>query len=147
MAFTQEVSHPVQRNSASNPVWMDGLRIVLGLFLFIKGVMFLEYTSDVFLVFSQNQDFISLQKAPVLTSTVHIVGGLMIAMGFLTRLALLCQMPVVLGAVLLVNRHRGLHLENTELWISVAVLGLLLFFMIMGPGRYSVDNKVLRKQK
>ena len=28
-------------NSASNPVWMDGLRIVLGLFLFVKGALFL----------------------------------------------------------------------------------------------------------
>jgi len=147
MDLSHEISQPAHRNSASNPVWMDGLRILLGAFLFVKGVMFLEYPSDVFHVFSQHQDYISLQKAPIVTSAVHIVGGLMIAMGFLTRLALLCQIPVVLGAVLLVNRHQGLQLENTELWLSVIVLGLLLFFMIVGPGRYSVDNKVLRNQK
>jgi putative oxidoreductase len=147
MSLTHEINHVASRNSASNPVWMDGLRISLGLFLFIKGILFLEHSSDVFLIFSQSQDLISMKKASILTSVVHIAGGLMITFGMLTRLALLCQIPVVLGALLVVNPQRSLQLDSVELWMPVAVLGLLLFFMIVGPGRYSVDNKVLRQQK
>ncbi|WP_276496343.1 DoxX family protein [Pontibacter litorisediminis] len=147
MNYTHEINHASPRTSANNPLWMDGLRIALGLFLFIKGLLFLEHNTDVFYIFSQSQDFISMQKASLFTSAVHIIGGLMIAFGFLTRLALLLQIPVLLGALLIVNPQRGLHLGNTELWLSVLVLGLLLFFMVVGPGRYSVDNKVLRKQK
>ncbi|GAB3818222.1 DoxX family protein [Pontibacter rugosus] len=148
MNLTHEINHSSERiNSANNPVWMDGLRIILGIFLFIKGIMFLEHTSDVFYLFSQSQDVISLKKASMITSLVHIIGGLMIASGSLTRLAILCQMPVVLGAVLIVNPQQGLHIENTELWLSILVLGLLLFFMIVGPGRYSVDNKLLRQKR
>ncbi|WP_266206010.1 DoxX family protein [Pontibacter kalidii] len=147
MNVAHELNHAAPRNSASNPVWMDGLRILLGLFLFIKGILFLEHSSDLFYVFSQSQDFIGMHKASVFTSAVHIIGGLMIAFGFLTRLALLLQIPVVLGALLIVNPQQGINLSNTELWLSGAVMALLLFFMIVGPGRYSVDNKVLRHQK
>jgi uncharacterized membrane protein YphA (DoxX/SURF4 family) len=146
MTLTHEINHAERRNSASNPVWMDGLRILLGLFLFIKGILFLEHTSDVFYVFSQSQDIISPDKASMMTSGVHIIGGLMIAFGSLTRLAVLCQIPVVLGALLIVNPKQGLHMENTELWLSGVVLALLVFFMIVGPGRYSVDNKILRQR-
>ncbi|MBF9254859.1 DoxX family protein [Pontibacter sp. 172403-2] len=147
MELTHEVQHTRRINSASNPVWMDGLRIALGLFLFIKGILFLEHTTDVFYMFSQHQDIISIRKASMFTSAVHIIGGLMIAFGFLTRLALLCQIPVLLGAVLVVNPQRGVDMGNAELWLSVIVLGLLVFFMIVGPGRYSIDNKILRPKQ
>ncbi|PRY15516.1 putative membrane protein YphA (DoxX/SURF4 family) [Pontibacter ummariensis] len=147
MDITHNASRSRHKTSASNPVWMDSLRILLGLFLFVKGILFLEHTSDVFYIFSQSQDIISLRKASVITSGVHIVGGLMIAFGCLTRLAILLQIPVLLGAVLVVNPQRGVHLENTELWVSFVVLSLLLFFMIVGPGRYSVDNKILRQRR
>lgn len=146
MSLTQEVKSSTRVNSANNPVWMDGLRILLGLFLFVKGVMFLEHTSDIFYIFSQNQDVLGVRNASILTSVVHMVGGLMIALGCLTRLALLCQFPILIGAVLIVNPQGGVQVGNTELWLSVLVTGLLLFFMIVGPGRYSVDNKILRQK-
>ena len=146
MNATQDLHRSTRVNSANNPVWMDGLRILLGLFLLIKGVMFLEYSSDVFYIFSSSQDLIDTKRAAALTSVVHIVGGAMIAFGCLTRLALLLQFPILIGAVMIVNPQRGIGMENTELWLSLVVMALLLFFMIVGPGRYSVDNKVLRQK-
>lgn len=146
MSLTQEVNSSARVNSASNPIWMDALRITLGLFLFLKGIMFLEHTSEVFYIFSESQDVLGFRKASILTSVVHIVGGLMIAFGCLTRLALLCQFPILIGAVLIVNPQRGVQIENTELWLSIFITSLLLFFMIVGPGRYSVDNKILRQK-
>ncbi|MDQ3292757.1 MAG: DoxX family protein [Bacteroidota bacterium] len=139
--------HPSRRlNSASNPKWMDGLRIILGLFLFVKGLMFLEHNTDVFYIFSTSQNLVSMEKATLFTSIVHIIGGLMIAVGCLTRLSLLCQIPILLGAMLIVNPQRGVHLGNTELWLSILVTGLLVFFMVVGPGRYSVDHRILRQK-
>ncbi len=146
MAISQEIQRPQAVNSASNPIWMDGLRILLGLFLFVKGIMFLEHTTDVFYIFSSSQNILSAGKAAMLTSLVHIAGGFMIAFGALTRLALLCQFPILIGALLIVNPQRGVNVNNTELALSVIVTGLLLFFMIVGPGRYSVDNKVFRQK-
>jgi len=146
MNVAHGLNHSERINSANNPIWMDGLRILLGLFLFFKGIMFLEHNSDVFYIFSSSQDILSMQKANMLTSIVHIVGGLMIAFGCLTRLSLLCQFPILIGAVLIVNPQRGVNAGNSELWLSILVTGLLLFFMIVGPGRYSVDNKILREK-
>jgi uncharacterized membrane protein YphA (DoxX/SURF4 family) len=140
--------HPMakrkNRNSASNPVWMDGLRILLGLFLFVKGISFLNNSSDVFYLLSQQESLEHLKKASLFFSVFHIIGGLMIAFGFLTRFALLIQIPILIGAVFIVNTQNGLTLDNVELWVSAAVLALMLFFMIVGPGRYSVDHKLLR---
>ncbi|WP_139924474.1 DoxX family protein [Hymenobacter sp. DG01] len=134
------------RNSASNPIWMDGLRIMLGAFLFIKGISFLDNSSDVFYLLSQQQSMEGLKKASLFISTFHIVGGLMIGIGALTRFALLLQIPILAGAVLLVNFRNGLRLDNTELWVSMLVLLLCLFFLIAGPGRFSIDHKVFRNQ-
>ncbi|MEJ8804271.1 DoxX family protein [Pontibacter sp. H249] len=148
MAFAHEIRHPHRINSANNPIWMDGLRVILGMFLFLKGVLFLEHTTDVFYIFSSSQELLSEGKAHFLTSAVHIVGGLMIMVGMLTRLALLCQIPILLGALLIVNpqQESGLSLQNTELILSLAVTVLVVFFMVKGPGRYSVDNKILRQR-
>ncbi|QJX49224.1 DoxX family protein [Hymenobacter taeanensis] len=134
------------RNSASNPVWMDGLRMLLGLFLFIKGISFLNNSSDVFYLLSQQESLEHLKKASLFFSVFHIIGGLMIAFGFLTRFALLIQIPILIGAVFIVNTQNGLTLQNVELWVSAAVLALMLFFMVVGPGRYSVDHKLLRQE-
>ena len=147
MNVAHNLQHAGRVNSASNPIWMDALRILLGLFLFLKGITFLANNSDVFVIFSASQDILPLERAPMLTGIVHIIGGLMIAFGCLTRLALLCQFPILIGAMLIVNPQRGVHAGNTELWLSVFVTGLLLFFMIVGPGRYSIDNKVLRQKQ
>ena len=95
---------------------------------------------------SEQQSLSGLRQAPLFFSVVHMLGGLMIAFGALTRLALLCQIPIVFGAALVVNPQRGFRIENTELWLSILVLGLLLLFMIKGPGRYSIDNRVFRNQ-
>lgn len=146
MNVAHNLQHAERVNSANNPIWMDALRILLGLFLFLKGITFLEHNSDVFLIFSASQDILPMEHAPMLTAIVHIVGGLMIAFGCLTRLALLCQFPILIGATLIVNPQRGVHAGNTELWLSILITGLLLFFMIVGPGRYSIDNKVLRQK-
>ncbi|GAB2790696.1 putative membrane protein YphA (DoxX/SURF4 family) [Hymenobacter luteus] len=135
-----------RRTSATNPIWMDALRIMLGLFLFIKGVSFLDNSTDVFALLRQQPSLAELRKASLFVSTFHIVGGLMIAFGALTRFALLLQIPILAGAVLLVNFRNGLRPENTELWVSALVLLLCLFFLIAGPGRYSIDNKVFRHQ-
>jgi uncharacterized membrane protein YphA (DoxX/SURF4 family) len=133
------------RNSSSNPIWMDGVRILLGLFLFVKGVTFLDKSSDVFYLLTQQQTLGHLSKTSFFFSIFQMIGGLMIAFGALTRFAFLCQIPIMLGAIFIVNLRNGLSLDNLELWISMVVLVLCLFFMIAGPGRFSVDNKIFRQ--
>lgn len=108
----------------------------------------MEHITDVFQLFTAGNDITQTGKAHILTSMVHIVGGLMIAFGMLTRLALLCQIPILIGALLIVGpQQSGIQLDNTELMLTIFLTALILFFLIKGPGRYSVDNKVLRPKQ
>jgi len=66
----------------------------------------------------------------------HFVGGIMIVFGLLTRLVLIVQLPIFIGAVA-INFFGTMHLQNfTEASI---VLILSLFFLIYGSGKHSVD--------
>jgi len=44
----------------------------------------------------------------------HLVGGLLIAMGLITRPAILFQLPILIGAVLFVRPETGLITINTD---------------------------------
>lgn len=129
-------------NSSQNPIWMDGLRILLGLFIFVKGLLFIEYASDLFAVFSGQFSW-NYPRAHSFTSIIHIIGGLMITVGLLTRLSLICQIPIFLMSPLIQNKEQVAQ-GSAEFWVAALLVALLLFFMVVGPGRYSLDNKVLR---
>ena len=116
------------------------LRIGLGIFLLIKGLLFAEYACDVFQAVSTTP-FLSLSysKATMLGGITHVIGGALLTLGYQTRLAALLQIPILIGAVFLVNMQKGIRADNLELWVSTAVLALLLVFLIKGAGRPSLD--------
>jgi uncharacterized membrane protein YphA (DoxX/SURF4 family) len=67
-----------------------------------------------------------------------MVGGTLIALGVLTRLSSLIQIPVVFGAVFFINILQSP--VNTELWASIIALILLIVFTIIGSGKLSLDR-------
>jgi uncharacterized membrane protein YphA (DoxX/SURF4 family) len=116
----------------------------LGLFLLLKGVAFMLNISDLKNLI-ENQADISLPADLFIAvvyyaAFIHMVGGALIAMGILTRLSSMLQLPVVFGEVLFVNIFESP--VNYELWASVACLVLLIVFMIIGSGRFSLDNYI-----
>ncbi len=125
-----------------HPKWLDIIRILLGLLLIQKGVVFIK---DMGLVTSVLQntmlEFISAGLAHYIIGA-HIMGGILIAIGLLTRAAVLFQLPVLIGAVIFVNLPTGFSAFSSELWLSVIVLCLLVFFLIEGSGPISVDNYI-----
>ena len=73
----------------------------------------------------------------------HLFGGPMLAMGLLTRTAALVQIPVVLGAVLLVHTRESLFSASPNLELSMLVLTALGVFAVFGAGRLSVDARMM----
>jgi uncharacterized membrane protein YphA (DoxX/SURF4 family) len=71
----------------------------------------------------------------------HILGGLLIAIGVLTRFACLIQIPILLGAVILIlfNSSDAVLRPYSEGIISVVVLLLLIYFLIVGNGPLHFD--------
>ena len=137
MNVLQRVEH---WGDTHHPAWIDALRIMLGIILFLKGVSFIGDTDHLYSLVG-DRDF---GLTPVIlvhyVAFAHIVGGLLIAVGCLTRLAALLQLPILLGAVFFVNISQGFSALNSELWLSVIVLFLLIMFVVVGSGKFSADE-------
>lgn len=123
-----------------HPRWMDIVRIALGIFLIYKGIDFLRNMGDLITLMSIKTSFGEFSYILIghLVVFAHIMGGIFIALGVLTRFACLMQIPILLGAVFLINRHGGMAEPYSELLISLVVLLLLFYFLIAGNGPLSV---------
>jgi uncharacterized membrane protein YphA (DoxX/SURF4 family) len=123
-----------------HPKWMDILRMALGIALFVKGYFFIRNT-DTLMQIMENSRFpwVSLTLAHYV-AFAHLVGGFMIFIGLLTRIAILFQLPVIIGAIVFVNSERGFFSEGSELMYSIIILVLLIVFLVLGSGPWSVDE-------
>ena len=66
----------------------------------------------------------------------HLAGGILIVIGLITRLAVLVQIPVLIGAILI--NFIGV-MNSTNLIASIIVFCACIFFLIYGSGKHSVD--------
>src|SRR5215510_2146397 len=127
-----------------HPNWLDVLRILLGLVIFLKGVQFVGNTDALMQMMDHSKfPWVSFSLAHYV-AFVHLVGGLLIMMGLITRVAILFQLPVLIGAVIFINAQKGFFSVNSELSFSLIVLFLLLFFLVEGSGPLSVDEFMRR---
>lgn len=129
-----------------HPIWLDFIRVGLGIFILTKGILFVQDSDAIYNILRNSQfPWVSVGLAHYV-AFAHLVGGLFIAIGLITRVAILFQIPILLGAVFFVNAERGFYTENSELWVSLITLGLLIFYLIFGSGKFSVD-RLIRKPK
>lgn len=123
-------------------VWLDCIRIYLGLGLFIRGVFIISNTRAEFIqALLQQQQFPWIVTAFLLhyIALAHLIGGLMLTVGLLTRIAAWVQVPILVGA-LFIHRGDGLMSGGQSLEFSALVLFLLVTFAVSGAGPVSVDN-------
>lgn len=125
-----------------HPAWTDALRITLGIILILKGISFISDTAYL----GRLMGGLHFQLFPVIAvhyvAFAHLVGGLLIALGCLTRLMCILQLPILIAAVFFVNIRQGFSPMNAELWLSLIVLILLMLFLVIGSGRFSMDEYV-----
>lgn len=140
--------HSVERwGDTHHPKWLDFIRMLLGIFLFMRGVEFINNMDQLSALLTKSE-FLGSMSLGVLAHYVvfaHIVGGALVAFGLLTRFACLVQIPILLGAVFFVNADAGLLSPNEGLWLSILVLALLIFFLVSGSGTLSVDEQMRRQ--
>ncbi len=125
-----------------HPKWLDFIRIVLGIFLFLKGLEFVNNMDRLTSLINSN-GFMAAMSTGVLAHYVvfaHIIGGILISFGLLTRFACVMQIPILLGALFFANANGGLFTPFTEIWMTILVLLLLGFFLIEGSGPISIDE-------
>lgn len=122
------------------PAWLDLIRVILGVFLFVKGLIF---TAN-FQVLAENVQSMGMVYVAVIAAhyiyLVHAAGGLMIALGAYTRAMSALNIPILLGAVIFNATHFLTVDDLMELEMSVLVLVGLVVYFLFGGGRFSVDE-------
>jgi putative oxidoreductase len=122
---------------------LDILRVALGIFFFIKGVQFISQTHMLTELIGPLKGFGGVMLAVHYIAPAHLVGGLLIAFGLLTRWALIAQLPILLGAII-INFAGPMVWENFIL--ALVVLIVTVFFLFYGSGKHSVDYYLKMQQ-
>jgi putative oxidoreductase len=122
-----------------HPKWLDIIRILLGIFLCYKGIYFLRNMGTLMGRMPINVEFGSLMYIVLGHFVVfaHIVGGILMTIGLFTRFACLIQIPILMAAVFLVNSKGDIMEPYSDLFLSIIVLLLLIYFLIVGNGPWS----------
>ena len=126
-----------------HPKWLDIIRILLGVFLFYKGIDFLQNLPSV------KGELLSKTSFGEYTILVlghfvvfaHIIGGIMLIIGLFTRFACLIQIPILLGAIIFINSGNSAVKPYSELFLSIIVLLFWFYFLIIGNGPCAVKFK------
>ncbi len=129
--------------NSHRPGFFDIFRVILGIFITYKGFSFLGNLDNLELTIQgTNMSFLSVILAHSVVFA-HVLGGPLIVVGLLTRIMCGIQLPIMAGAIILVNFQKGfLSVGNhMELEISILVLIGLVVFMIFGAGKFSIDEK------
>lgn len=124
-----------------HPKWVDIIRIILGVFLCYKGIDFLRNMGLMNDLLSTHLSFGSFATIMIGHYVVfaHILGGILLALGVLTRFACVIQIPILLGALIMINWTQDMTRPYSQLLITVVVLLLLFYFLVVGNGRWSIN--------
>ncbi|WP_264564611.1 DoxX family protein [Flavobacterium sp. N3904] len=115
---------------------VDLLRMALGVFLFMKGIYFvsnIQYLVDLISPIDKigGGMFLLHYIAPA-----HLIGGILIFFGLLTRWAIIAQLPILICAII-INFMGNMHHQN--LLLAILTLGVCIAFLIYGSGKNSAD--------
>jgi putative oxidoreductase len=136
MNLVQRVEH---WGDAHHPQWLDIIRIALGLFLCYKGVDYLNNMGTMLNLITSKMSFGSFTSMLMSNyiAFAHILGGILLVLGVLTRFACLIQLPILLGAIFFINLSPEMYRPFSELALSILVFLLLVWFLVIGNGRLS----------
>lgn len=142
-----------KRNQSLNEIlvetrhyWIEGLRITLGMMLLFRGLYFAGNVTEIYQRIDETF-FVSGFVTSHYVITVHIVGGILIMIGLMTRLAIIFQIPVFLAAVFFVAGRDVMVGLDTNLEFALLALVLLVVFFFYGAGKWSVDHHLMRKKE
>jgi uncharacterized membrane protein YphA (DoxX/SURF4 family) len=115
--------------------FMDAVRIYLGVGLLVKGISLLTNHDALASV-----DGTALAPLAPMVPYAHLLGGALLALGILPRLAALVNIPILFAAVSLVHAPQLHTIRGREGFeFSALVLFLLCLIAVKGAGRLAVS--------
>lgn len=139
------VDHPYRESAAVSPI-LDVTRIAVGGILLFMGIRFGGHPRDVLAMVADLNGFMSLFVVHYIVMS-HIVGGIMLIIGLLSRIAAIVQLPILVGAIVLAFAGDGYGSIYTNAWFPIAVLVMLLIVSYYGSGRLSLDSAMREKKR
>ena len=115
---------------------LDLLRIALGVFLFIKGISFMSDSQMLMDLFRPIQNLAGGMIVIHYVAPAHFIGGILLAFGLLTRWAIIAQLPILIGAIII--NFAG-EMDSSNLIQAIIVFLICIFFMFYGSGKRSAD--------
>jgi len=131
------------RNHSKFENAIECIRIYLGIALFFKGIHFMVNPQD--LVYFLNQGQLNIIETFISHYIIssHLVGGLLMSVGLLTRVGALIQLPILSGALIIVHSKEALFSINQNIELTALVLFLLGVYAIIGSGNLSMDHHIV----
>ena len=130
-----------------HPVWLDLIRIILGLALITKGIAFILNKDEIIKMLAgrgtEMSEFVTFYAGHYVIVAL-IVGGIFVMIGFVTRWALLFQLPAIIGEMLMTDFHKQLFVLNSDLNYLILIFVLMVFFILYGSGKISFDHWLLK---
>ncbi len=122
--------------NAHTNYWFDFMRIALGVFLIYKGSSFITNTAEFDGIIASTKLYTGGMISFHYIATAHLMGGIMLVFGLLTRWVIISQLPILIGAIL-VNFFGMMNLNN--LILAIITFGVCIFFLFYGSGKHSAD--------
>jgi len=130
------VNEIVEWLNTNNDLAYSIIRIFLGAALFVRGLILLSDPAKISELAGLNNLYWWFSYITI----IHIVAGLLLTVGLLTRIAALLQIPILAGAVFFIHLDQGLMSGEQSLELAVLVLVLLILYFIFGSGTLSLDH-------
>ncbi len=115
---------------------LDLIRIALGVFLFFKGITFMSNTGMLMELFEPIKNMTGGIIVMHYVIPAHFIGSILIAFGLLTRWAIIAQLPILIGAIVI--NFAG-EMNSSNLTIALLTLLICAFFLVYGSGKHSLD--------
>ena len=133
------IAYSMHTHAARYTFFHFALRVVTGLLLLLKGLYFISHSQELHSMILQSDAATAVNFLVSYISFAHLFGGAFIMLGLLTKLAVLLQIPIVVGA-LYYNMTARAFGTGPELLLSIVVLVLLIYLMVSKCTPISMDE-------
>jgi len=122
-----------------HPLWLDLFRALLGIVLVWQALYFIINKSSIIQIVEQyGFGFYTMTAAHAIIG-IHLVGGLLILAGLLTRFAAAIQIPVLICNIIFIIIPNGFMSLRSEAELTIVVFALSILFLFEGSGHFSLD--------
>lgn len=118
------------------------IRMFIGIALSIRGWIMLSHPESILELGVGHSEFVWVS----LIGVAHLLGGGLLAFGFLTRLGAFMQIPILFSAIFFVYQGTSLMMGGQSLELAALVLFLLCIYFAFGAGPISIRDKYFKQE-